>query len=108
MLRSSTVRCYVDPMLRYIPLRLLHDIIPLRYIPLATRGLSDPGSSDPVPATGGLIDPCLDACGVSDPCSADLASCLAARGLSDPGLSRQLVSCLTLAETRAGCLPRVV
>jgi hypothetical protein len=44
---------------------------------------------NPVPATGGLSDPCWDACGLSDPESSDpcLAAgvpCLAARWSSDP------------------------
>ena len=35
------------------------------------RRVRDPGSSDPVPATGGLSDPCLDARGLSDQESSD-------------------------------------
>jgi hypothetical protein len=38
---------------------------------LAARWSSDPGPSDPVPAIGGLSDPCGDVCGLSDLESSD-------------------------------------
>ena len=45
----------------------------------------------------------LCGCGCSDTLDL-LVRGLATRGLSGPGLSRQLVGCLTLAETLVGCL----
>ena len=56
---------------------------------LAARWSSDPGPSDPVPAIGGLSDPCGDVCGLSDlessdPCPAAGVPCRAARWSSDP------------------------
>ena len=44
-----------------------NNTLDLLVLGLATRWLSDPGSSDPAPATGGSSGPCLDACGVSAP-----------------------------------------
>jgi hypothetical protein len=59
---------------------------------LLVRGLAALRLSDPVPASCGLSDPCLDTSGVSapglsDPFTTARVSYLAARGLSDPGLS---------------------
>jgi hypothetical protein len=87
------VRCYPPPPELYIPLRLLlpvpAEVLTRSIRWSAMRGLSDSELSDPVAATGGLSDPCLDAFGVSapglfDPCSVARVPCLAARGLSDP------------------------
>ena len=93
-------------------LSTLASCLPLAWHPVGSLTLawtSAPGISDPCTADSasdlaarGLSDPVLASCGFSDP-SLDARGCLPQGCLT---LAWQLVGCLTLTWTLAGCLPQ--